>query len=84
MSADIGHLPIPQFHRSCAAALGTAQNLVQQGRIDKIVVLGETLEGSLMFVSAGEDAQLTYAEALWLLERAKVLMLHPDEFDRVG
>jgi hypothetical protein len=82
--AEIGHLPIPHFHRTAEEALGTASNLVDQKVVKKILVIGEASDGDLIFLSAGDGEQLTIADALFMMEMAKILMLHPGRYERVG
>jgi hypothetical protein len=83
VTADIGHLPIPEYHRTPLAAIGTARNLVDREEVRSVLILGETAEG-LLFLSAGDGRQLTSAEALWLLEWAKALLLDRGRFEGIG
>lgn len=76
--ADIGHLPIPRAHHSPADCIGTAKHLVDQDMFSSILVLGEAEDGDLIFLSACAS----YAEACFLLERAKHLLLNPDRYSR--
>ena len=83
MSADIGHLPIPQFHRTPSAAIGTAAQLADRQKFVNILVVGQTAEADLIFLSAGNGEQMTSAEALWVLEMAKLLLLNRDDYRRL-
>lgn len=83
MTADVGHLPIPQFHRTAAQVVGSAQRLIEQDKFQSILVIGHTPDADLIFLSAGDNEQLTSAEALWMIEMAKLLLLHPERYARM-
>jgi hypothetical protein len=84
MSDNIAALPIPAFHRSVAEAIGTATNLERSGELGNIVMVSETSDGELVFISAGTGDSLTSAEALWLLERGRNFLLNRNQYEKVG
>jgi hypothetical protein len=76
--ADVGHLPIPSYHRTIEAALGTARRLALRGDLRNVVVLANCVDDSTLFLSAGDGEEITRAEAFYLIECGKHLLLHPE------
>jgi hypothetical protein len=72
--ADVAQMPIPGRHNSVTAAIGTASNIAEREKLLRGVIIAEAEDG-LVFLSAGDGQPLTSAEALWLLESAKSLLM---------
>ena len=69
-------LRIPQHFNSVEEALGTAMKL----DLKNVLILSEREDGTLVFL----DTDLTMAQANWLLDRMKTLLLMPESFERKG
>mgnify|MGYP001583310869 CR=1 FL=1 len=72
MSAKL--LRVPQHFHSVEDVLETAKKM----DLKNVLVLSEREDGSLVFL----DSDLTLAEANWLADRMKALMLTPSAFKR--
>ena len=69
-------LRIPQKFNNSEEVLGVASKL----NLSNILVLSETKDGDIVFL----DTDFTAAEANWLLDRVKVLLLMPGMHQEVN
>ena len=67
-------LLVPTHFRSVADVLGCAAKMDLQN----VLVLSERADGTLVFL----DNDLTLAQANWLLDRMKALIITPNQFER--
>ena len=67
-------LRVPNHFRSVADVLACASKM----DLPNVLVLSEREDGSLVFL----DNDLTLAQANWLLDRMKALIITPNQFER--
>ena len=73
-SGDPPLLRVPSHFRSVADILACAAKM----DLPNVLVLSERPDGSLVFL----DNDLTLAQANWLLDRMKALLITPNQFER--
>lgn len=69
-------LRVPLIFYSVDAVLETARKL----DLSNVMVLSEREDGSLVFL----ETEMNLAQANWLLDRMKLLLLLPDSHERKG
>lgn len=67
-------LRVPYHFQTVEQVLATAAKM----DLPNVLVLSEREDGSLVFL----DNDLTLAQANWLLDRMKALLITPDQFER--
>lgn len=67
-------LRVPEHFRSVEEVLGAASQM----NLPNVLVLSEMQDGRLVFL----DNDLTLAQANWLLDRMKALLITPNQFER--
>lgn len=67
-------LRVPNHFQSVAEVLGCAAKM----DLPNVLVLSERADGSLVFL----DNDLTLAQANWLLDRMKALLITPNQFEK--
>ena len=76
MTGDPPLLRVPQTFHTVEDVLGTAERM----DLPNVLVLSEQENGSLVFLGT----EMSLANTLWLLERMKMLLLMPSNFERIG
>lgn len=76
MADAVRLLRIPKSFQTAEAVLETAKKM----NLPNVIVLSELENGNLVFL----ETDMTVAQANWLLDRLKFLLLSPDTHDRVG
>lgn len=76
MAGPVKLLRIPEKFQTVETVLETAKKM----DLPNVLVLSELPDGHLVFLDGG----ITMAEANWLLDRLKFLLLSPETHSRVG